>query len=92
MAEEGVEGADKLIEDKEAPELSANGYYYLNAFYRLNSSRSVGMGVGAIPLSEITNYCVYFEEDEPFIFIEIIQGIDSKYLSLRNKKDEKDGK
>ena len=78
-------GDSKLLKETAQPELSSESVHYLNAFQRLSSSRSVGMAMGAIPLSEITNYCNYFEESEPMIFIDILLQIDAIYLNLRSK-------
>ncbi len=72
----------------EKPNLSFGDEFYLNSFFRLSSSRSVGMGVGNIPLSEIILYCDWIEESEPEVFVEIIQFMDSVYLDLQNKKNE----
>ena len=72
-----------LKEDKE-PKPSPFTNYYIKAFYALSGSRSNGMGIGAIPLSEILVYCEFYEEDDPDMFVEIIQNADSVYLGLKS--------
>lgn len=67
---------------------------YVEAFEILSSSRQSGMGVGAIPLSEITNLYdrIQLGEEEDFIYI--IQSADKALLKAyhddpKNKPREK---
>lgn len=53
---------------------------YVDAFYMLDSSRPMGMGLGAIPLSEITNLYDRIQLGEEEEFMAIIQGADMAYL------------
>ena len=74
----------------EAPELEMWEVEYVEAFYRLTSSRATGFGIGAIPLSEITNYVEkpYFSITDPEAFIYVIQAADNAYISEHNKAQE----
>jgi len=53
---------------------------YINAFYMLDSSRQTGMGLGMIPLSEITNLYDRIQLGDEEDFIGIIQGADMAYI------------
>lgn len=77
---------------EEQPELLVTDEYYLNAFYRLSSSRQLGMTTGPIPLSEIIGYLEYLNEPEPEEFIDIIQHCDGVYLDEVYKKQEAQSK
>ncbi len=57
---------------------------YVEAFYMLDSSRQAGMGLGAIPLSEITNLHDRIQLGELKEFITIIQAADMAYLKAYN--------
>lgn len=76
----------------ERPELIFSDEYYLTAFFKLSGSRQNGMGIGAIPLSEIINYCEFLEDDDPETFIDIIQHCDNTYMELEAEKMEKNAK
>ena len=73
----------------EEPELESWEVEYVECFYMLNSSRASGMGVGAIPLSEILGYCSFFGVEEPRDFIKVIHAADNAYLNEYNKSKEK---
>lgn len=72
----------------EMPELMPWESSYVEAFYKLSSSRQSGMGLGAIPYSEITNYCDFWNESDPELFIYIIQKSDNAYLEEYNRQQE----
>lgn len=74
----------KAISDE--PKLDMFVEKYVDAFYKLDSSRQIGMGVGAIPLSEILNYCEFLKESDADFFISIIQKIDKAYITEMNKE------
>lgn len=78
----------KFMEEK--PELDTWTIYYLDAFYTLTNSRQTGMGLGNIPLSEITNYCDFFRVKDSDMFIKIIQSADRAFLRAYNEKKERD--
>ena len=54
------------------PELTLFDEYYLKAFFRLSSSRHVGMSIGTIPVVDILSYCEFIEDDDPETFIDIL--------------------
>lgn len=90
MADDNPEMVFPAITEK--PELIFTDEYYLTAFFKLSSSRQNGMGIGAIPLSEIIRYCEFLEDTEPETFIEIIQHCDNVYMELEAEKMRKDTK
>lgn len=61
---------------------------YVQAFYTLTSSRQSGMGLGAIPYSEMTNYCQFWDVADPELFIHIMQKCDNAYLEEYNRQQE----
>ena len=73
----------------EKPEHSIWTSYYLQAFYRLTSSRQSGMGLGYIPYSEISKYYYDFNVEDLEKFVTIIQATDRAYVAEYNKKDDK---
>ncbi len=70
----------------ERPEIDLWLSYYLKAFKRLSTSRQSGMGLGFIPLSEITNYAIAFDEYDLEKFVSIIQAADNEFVTMYNKK------
>ena len=74
----------------ERPELCMWSRWVYTDFERLSRSRSSGMGLGSIPLSEIINYFdrVGFYDNDLEKFIEIIQAIDETFI---NEKDTENG-
>ena len=60
-------------------------YPYVEAFYLLDSSRPIGMGLGTIPLSEITNLYDRIQLGEEMDFIKILQAADFAYLKAYNE-------
>lgn len=73
---------------KDMPEIEYWERPYIEAFYTLSGSRQVGMGVSAIPISEIIIYCDYFDEPDPELFLYLMQRMDSAYLEEYSKKQE----
>ena len=73
------------------PEITILDREYIEAFYMLTSSRQSGMGIGAIPLSEIFGYADrhYSDEDEYDAFVSIIQSADSAYMSAGHEEQER---
>jgi len=68
---------------------------YWKAFHECNSSRSVGMSVGAIPLSEIVAYLnlhYITDIDERLEYTKWIMFLDQVYLKLNREKQEKETK
>ena len=65
------------------PELDEGVILFWNAFQMLSPSRSVGMGVGCIPLSEILAFCDMADVrgvDERIEFVRVIQAMDAVFL------------
>lgn len=64
------------------------------AFNVLSPSRNVGMGAGAIPLSEVKAYCEMFDvagqEKEDLLYL--IRALDDEYLKITNEKHRRKGK
>jgi hypothetical protein len=71
------------------PEITPEIAFYLEAFEILSSSRSVGMSLGNIPVSEIILYGTTFPIiDDLFTFVQVIARVDGLYLSHLNKKNK----
>ena len=58
---------------------------YVDAFNMLSGSRQSGMGMGSIPLSEITNLYDRIQLGEEEDFITIIQSADNALLKAYNE-------
>lgn len=79
-----------LKPELQAPELEFFDEYYLKIFYRLTSSRQVGMGMAAIPISEILEYNdKYLQDDDVEMLLDVIQAADNAYLTEYYKEQEK---
>ena len=66
----------------------------MSAFKNLSSSRAVGFGIGAIPVSEILAYCELFRidgEDEREDMLYYVSELDMEYLGHVNKDAPKHG-
>lgn len=76
------------------PEITILDREYIEGFYMLTSSRQSGMGIGAIPLSEIFGYADrhYSDEDEYDAFVSIIQAADNAYIGEYQKEQERRSK
>jgi hypothetical protein len=87
---------DILSRDKIKPEdLEPNiaGFeYYLEAFKELNSTRPIGMGVGAIPFTAILEYFKIYPCDEFEEFNYIIRRMDEAFLKQQSDKSNSGGK
>jgi hypothetical protein len=76
----------------EKPEVIPEALPFWEAFVQLSHSRNVGMSLGAIPISEVLAYCVYFsivDIDERGCLLRIISDLDSHYLELNKPKETK---
>lgn len=64
--------------------------FYLDAFYALNSCRSIGMGLGPIPWTSIrdygTMYCTTEDSLEDLLFH--VRNLDNNYLDWISKNRE----
>lgn len=67
------------------PELDIWLVDYVKAFNVLSSSRQVGMSVGAIPLSEIVQYCTIINETDIDFFVTVIRKADNAYMDYVNR-------
>ena len=77
---------------KEEPLLNYAESHYMRVFTDLSRSRPVGMGVSAIPISEIKSYCEYFgitDLNERADLLHIIQQMDEQFISYCNSKQNK---
>ena len=77
---------------KEEPPLNYAESHYMRVFTDLSRSRPVGMGVSAIPISEIKSYCDYFgitDLNERADLLFIIQQMDEQFISYCNSKQNK---
>lgn len=68
------------------PENDAQSAYYYNAYKVLRRTWQPAMGAEPVPLSEITNYCTFLDDDDPEMFIEVITAADSAYMTHARKK------
>jgi len=78
----------------ERPELYDDLQAVWSAFWFLNSSRPVGMSVGAIPLTEIFAYWdrlgVTLDEEDFGDKVRLIREMDMTYLADVREKQDKD--
>ena len=73
----------------EKPELHEDLIIYWNAFFTLVWSRPIGMAIGYIPLSEITQYALilgYDDMESLERFIYLIQSMDEVYVEAQQSK------
>ncbi len=70
------------------PNLLEMDFPYIKAFFTLSSDRQLGMAMGPIPYSSIVDYADRTGQDWQE-FLEIIQHVDSVYMSLKATKDAK---
>lgn len=59
---------------------------YIQDFYKLSSSRQQGMGVGAIPVSEILKYIEHYNIPDSEDFLFVMQSVDNAYLEKVSEK------
>lgn len=79
-----------MLDDK--PELTHDLVPFWNAFQVLSSSRSTGMGVGAIPLSAFESYFRIWritDLEDQLEYIRFVGALDSEYLAFQNKESKK---
>lgn len=73
---------------KERPELDMIEQVYVTDFYRLGSSRQIGMSVGPIPVSEITDYWEKLGIDDMEEYLYVIQAADNTYMTKVAEKQK----
>lgn len=71
------------------PETDIFTQYYYHAYTTLRGSWQSAMGAEPVPLSEITNYCAFLDDDDPPTFVEIMIRADAVYLEHVRKKETK---
>lgn len=74
---------------RERPRLYPYNRFYLEAFYSLNNSRQIGMGVGPIPCSEVLAFCQMhgdFDPTERLRLWRLINRMDTVYLAQKNER------
>gem|GEM_PF-877422 len=87
--------ADKGVKVKAfdgIPELDESMVFYWNAFVVLSQSRPIGLGVGAIPLSDMKAFCDLMEitgVEERMTFIRLMQAMDSIVVEQAQQKERR---
>lgn len=88
--EESGEDTSGITGDR--PELFEYLVPYWNAFHVMSKSRSVGMGLGAIPLEAYESYFRIFGIDglsERLEYITYVGALDSAYLEFQNQESKR---
>ena len=70
------------------PTLTTETAYYYDVFTKLRRCWQPAMGHEPIPMSEITGYCEFLDDDDPEMFVEVITGADAVYMNYARKKAE----
>jgi len=78
------------IKEKDQIPFVGYDYFYLSCFYDLSTCRSIGMGVGPIPITVIWDFSDRHGLDEEFV--EIIKKLDAAYLGIVNADSKKSNK
>lgn len=89
---EGLPLPEKI---KNAPEVETGLDLYIQGFFDLNTSRTIGMEEGPIPWSAIDGYCnsLELEDDQREDMFFFIRKLDSAYLDyFRSKQPTSTGK
>lgn len=85
------EGKEPPPQYYEQPELFEVARFYWDSFQDLSTERPIGMGLGPIPYSAIRRYGDEYgmvSRDEFDFFADIIQGMDTEFISMSNKIDK----
>jgi len=77
---------------QEAPSLEQHLVLYYNAFWDLNSCRSVGFGYGHIPWTAVTEWCIMngLDGEQYHSMHRYIRSMDGVYLKHHSKDSKKD--
>jgi hypothetical protein len=69
------------------PELPPMSQVFLEAFWDLSTERSIGMSVGAIPLSRVLVVAEWYglDEDNTRTLFQVVRVLDRLYLAQVNK-------
>ncbi len=70
------------------PEVFADVLDIRDAFIILSPSRSAGMGVGCIPLTELEAYIRLYEVDDIDRFLQLIRAMDAEFVEHINKRNQ----
>lgn len=60
-----------------------------DAFIVLSPSRSAGMGIGCIPLTELESYIRLYEVDDIDRFIQLIRAMDADFVEQLNQRNQR---
>lgn len=74
---------------KEEPLLTHVESYYMKAFTDLSRSRPMGMGIGAISITDVLSYCTLFNiagTSERADLLYLIGEMDDEFLTYYNNK------
>lgn len=65
--------------------------FYMNSFWELNTERQIGMGLGPIPSSKITEYGhrVGLDSDNIDLLRAVIRRMDVVYLEWKDEEAER---
>jgi hypothetical protein len=74
-----------------APKLRQGLQLYMQAFFELDTERSIGMAVGRIPWTSIIDYAKAYEfsEEQTADFVYFIRAMDNAHLKHLDEKREK---
>ena len=76
----------------EKPELTGDLVPFWNAFQVMSRSRSVGMGVGGIPLSAYESYFRIWritDWEDQLEYLRFVGALDSEYLDFQSENNKK---
>lgn len=78
-----------------AVEVDDSLFHYWTAFWELDCSRQIGLGIGPIPVSEIKAYCDLCGIGNPIErhrLMRMVQVLDREYLAIEaERRDQKAG-
>lgn len=83
------EHIDGIRNELPPPDLDYSWAEYLFAFHELSPSRNVGMGLGAIPMTEIRAYRKEFGFDDRELFFRMVRALDGAWLKWADEKRQK---
>lgn len=77
-----------------APELEEGLFFYLQAFFDLDSERTSGMNRGQIPFFKIIKYAKHYklDDDEESVLVHHIRLMDNAHLKRLADKDAEEQK
>lgn len=76
---------------QDRPDVDTETVWFMSAFGTLSASRSVGMSLGSIPLSEIVIYWREVGRIGPIKeFVRVMRAMDSEWLRVQSERNRKD--